>query len=600
MIVFGLLNLVIEHAKFYPITNIERSTTMTTVADILVESLIELGVKRVYGIVGDSLNGITDSILKKKTIQWIHTRHEEAAALAAGAEAQLTGELSVCAGSCGPGNMHLINGLYDAHRSNAPVLAIAAHIPSAEIGGGYFQETHPQRLFKDCSHFCELVSSPEQMPRMLGMAIQAALSQRGVAVLVIPGDVALKTIAQGNPIRWPCAPVPKIIPNETDLQRIANVLNHSDRITLLCGYGCKGAHQSLMKLGEVLQSPMVHALRGKEHVEYDNPYSVGMTGFIGFSSGYYAMEACETLLLLGTSFPYRQFYPSHANVIQIDICGSQLGRRYPVDIGVVGDVKDTIDALLPLLKPHTNTSHLNRARKHYENAREKLDRLARGDAGQVPIHPQYLTKIVSEKAEDNAIFTCDVGTPTVWAARYLKMNGTRRLLGSFNHGTMANALSQAIGAQATFPEQQVIALCGDGGFSMLLGDFITLRQMNLPVKVIVFNNGTLGFVELEMKAAGFLDIGTELTNTDFAKMATALGIYGARVEDPADLESAIEGAFAHEGPALIDVVVNRMELSLPPKLKAEQIKGFSLYLAKAILNGRGNEVYELVRTNLWQ
>ncbi len=570
-----------------------------TVASVLIETLVALGVDRIYGIVGDSLNGITDAIRQQKKLKWVHTRHEESAALAAGAEAQLTGQLAVCAGSCGPGNLHLINGLFDANRSNAPVLAIAAHIPTVEIGSEYFQETHPQILFKECSVYCELVSSEEQMPRMLGMAIQAALSKNGVAVLVISGDIALSHASQQTPIIWPRKATPQIIPHPDELKKMAALLEKG-RVTVLCGHGCREAHSELMQLCETLKAPMVHALRGKEYLEFDNPYDVGMTGFIGFSSGYYAMEDCEILLMLGTSFPYRQFYPSHAKVIQVDINGEAIGRRCPVDLGIVGDVKATLVALLPLLKQRSDARFLEKAKKHYQKARKDLDVLAEKSSQSHLIHPQYLAKSVSELAAKDAIFTCDVGTPTVWAARYLKMNGKRRLLGSFNHGTMANALSQAIGAQATFPERQTIALCGDGGLSMLLGDFLTLGQMNLCVKVIVFNNGCLGFVDLEMKASGFLSFGTDLHNPDFAKMANSMGIYAQRVEDSNQLEGRLSDVLAHPGPALLDVVTNSLELVLPPSLKAEQVKGFSLYLLKAIMDGRGSEVLELTKSNLWR
>ena len=571
-----------------------------TVADVLVNTLELAGVKRIFGIVGDSLNGITDSLLRKKSIQWVHTRHEEVAAFAAGAEAYLTGELAVCAGSCGPGNLHLINGLYDCQRNQVPVLAIAAHIPSVEIGGDYFQATHPEILFKECSHFCELVSSADQIPRMLALAMQTAITKRGVAVLVIPGDVALSTAIHKEPVQLLPEPKPSILPNPEELLKIATLLNQSEKVTVMCGNGCKDAHAELMALCDALQSPMVHALRGKEIVEYDNPYDVGMTGFIGSASGYYAMESCDTLLLLGTSFPYRQFYPTDARVIQIDIAGEKIGQRCKVDIGVIGKIKDTLPALLPLLTKKQNRTHLDTALEHYKKSRKILDDLATGTPGRLPIHPQYVAKCISEAAADNTIFTCDVGTPTIWAARYLKMNGKRRLLGSFNHGSMANALAQAIGAQATFPNRQVVAMCGDGGFTMLLGDLITLTQENLPVKVVIFNNGTLGFVELEMKAAGFLDTGTELRNPNFAAMATAMGIFSIRVEDPADVQTALQKAFAHNGPAVIDMVTNRMELSMPPKITAEQVKGFGLYVAKAILNDRADEVIELAKSNLWR
>ncbi len=571
---------------------------MARVADILVDTLSSIGVKRIYGIVGDSLNGITEALRAKKNIDWIHTRHEEVAAFAAGAEAHLTNQLTVCAGSCGPGNLHLINGLYDCHRNRVPVLAIAAQIPSSEIGSGYFQETDPKALFKECSHFCEVVQSADQMPRILALAAQAALNQRGVAVIIISGDIALQEATVTHIPQAIRQAQPTIVPNAVELKKLADILNHSQKVTILCGAGCAGAHPELLALCKTLKSPTVHALRGKEYVEYDNPYDVGMTGFIGFASGYYAMEDCDTLVLLGTSFPYRQFYPSHAKVVQIDLRGEQLGRRCALEYGVVGDVKATIQALLPLLHEKQDDLHLQQARKHYQKSRQSLDELAHGK--KAPIHPQHLARVVSDLAKEDTVFTCDVGTPTVWSARYLKMNGKRRLIGSFNHGSMANALAQAIGAQASHPGREVIALCGDGGFSMLMGDFITLTQQKLPVKVIVFNNGVLGFVEMEMKANGFLNTGTDLINPNFAKMAEAMGVYAVRVEDPNELEAAVKKALAHPGPVLIDVVTNRMELVMPPKVKMQEVKGFNLYLMKAIMDGRGMDVIDLAKTNLWR
>jgi pyruvate dehydrogenase (quinone) len=571
---------------------------MTTVADVFIDALEYVGIKRIYGIVGDSLNGLTKALQKRKTIEWIHTRHEEVAAFAAGAEAQLTGELAVCAGSCGPGNTHLINGLYDCQRSNAPVLAIAAHIPTPEIGGDYFQETHPNILFKECSCYCEVISSVEQMPRLIKIAIQTAITKRGVAVLVISGDVALQEMRKQAFGTWPITTKPTVIPEQALLEDIANRLNAANKITIFCGYGAADAHESLMALCNKLHSPTVHTIRGKPFIEYDNPYDVGMTGLIGFSSGYYAMESCEVLLLLGTSFPYRQFYPSKADIIQIDLNGEQLGKRANIAVGAVGDVNSTIQALLPLLKKKKDSSHLDQAVGHYKRARADLDTLA--CANDKLIHPQFLARLIDEEASEDAVFTADVGTPTVWAARYLQMNGKRRLLGSFNHGSMANALAQAIGAQAAYPQRQIVALCGDGGFSMLMGDILTLIQQKLPVKTIIFNNGTLGFVEMEMHVGGMLEFGTELDNPNFAKMADAAGIKGFRVDDAAKLRDALRSAFAHEGPALVDVRVNRNELVMPPTISAAQVKGFSLYVMKAIINGQGTEVLDLVKTNLWR
>jgi len=574
---------------------------MPTVAESLVSTLAAAGVKRIYGIVGDSLNGITDAIRRQKTIEWVHVRHEEVAAFAAGADAHVSGELAVCAGSCGPGNLHLINGLFDCHRSSVPVLAIAAHIPSAEIGSDYFQETHPESLFKECSHYCQLVSTPAQMPRALETAMTTAIARRGVAVIVLSGDVALQsgehleaTTSYQKPVK------PLIRPLDQDLDRLAKLLNESDRITLLCGAGCAGAHNELVKLGGVLKAPMVHALRGKEYVEYDNPYDVGMTGLIGFSSGYYAMLGCDVLLMLGTDFPYRQFYPSDAKIVQVDIRGEKLGNRAPLTMGLVGDVQSTLTALLPRLREKGDRKFLDKALSHYHASRKELNELATGRAGHTPIHPQYLTRMLSDAASDDAIFTCDVGTPSIWAARYLKMNGKRRLIGSFNHGSMANAMPQAIGAQAAFPGRQVISLSGDGGFTMLMGDLLTLTQMNLPVKVVVYHNSKLSFVDLEMKASGYLPTGVDLKNPDFAKMAEAVGIPGIRVADPANLEGAISQALAHRGPVLLDVLTAPQELAMPPKIEFEQAYGFGMFMLKAVLSGRGGEIVELAKTNIFR
>ena len=568
------------------------------VAELCVEVLAAAGVERIYGVAGDSLNGITDSVRTRKGMAWVGVRHEETAAFAAGAEAALTGKLAVCAGSCGPGNLHLINGLYDAQRSRVPVLAIAAHIPSQEIGSSYFQETHPEHLFKECSVYCELVSSPSQIPRTLEIAIQTAIAKRGVAVIVLPGDVALAdAVNTGRRVEF-TTERSEVIPGKEKMAQLAQLLNQSHRVTILAGAGCQGAHDELMAAAGKLQAPIVHALRGKEFIEYDNPYDVGMTGLLGFSSGYHAMMNCDTLLMLGTDFPYQQFYPQKARIVQIDLREEQIGRRSHVDLGLAGGVKETLRDLLPLLQQKQDATFLRACRNHYHDTRKDLDALAVGKPGQRPIHPQYVAKVLNEVAADNAIFTVDVGTPVIWAARYLTMNGKRRLLGSFNHGSMANALPHAIGAQATHPGRQVVTLSGDGGLSMLMGDLLSLRQLNLPVKLIVFNNGSLGFVELEMKATGFLSHATDLVNPDFTQIAQGAGLLGIHVDDPEQVRPALERAFAHQGPALVDIAVNRHELAMPPSLKLDQVVDFNLYLMKAILNGRGDEIIELARTNL--
>jgi pyruvate dehydrogenase (quinone) len=571
---------------------------MATVGEVLVQTLVEAGVKRVYGVVGDSLNGLTDTIRKSGQIEWLHVRHEEVAAFAAGAEAHLTNEIAVCAGSCGPGNLHLINGLFDCYRSRVPVLAIAAQIPSEQIGSGYFQETHPEHLFKDCSDYCELISQPEQMPRILAIAMRTAITKRGVAVIVLPGDVALRECPNEAITLGISTSTSVVRPPDNEVHLAASLLNESGKITILAGAGCKEAHEELIAVAQRLKAPVVHAMRGKEFIEYDNPYDVGMTGLLGFSSGYHAMMSCDALLMLGTDFPYQQFYPKDAKIIQVDIRGEQIGRRTKVDLGLVGTVKDTLHTLLPLLGETLDTSHLDTCVDHYKNARQGLDDLAVGEPGHTPVHPQYVAKIVNELASDDAIFTCDVGTPTIWAARYLQMNGKRRLLGSLIHGSMANALPQAIGAQAANAGRQVISLSGDGGLAMLLGDLLTLKQLNLPVKLVIFNNSSLAFVELEMKAAGLVDYGTDLVNPNFAQLAEAADILGIRVEKPEDLRPALERAFAHSGPALVEVIVHRQELSMPPTISAEQALGFGLYMLRAVMNGRGDEIVDLVKTNL--
>ena len=569
-----------------------------TIADLLVETLSDAGVKRIWGVTGDSLNGINDSLRRFKRIEWVPVRHEETAAFAAGAEAAVTGKLAVCAGSCGPGNMHLINGLYDCWRNRVPVLAIAAHIPSTEIGLGYFQETHPQALFRECADFVELVSNPAQMPEILYRAMNTAIGKQGVAVLVLPGDVALPEAPAASPRHWVAEQPQRIAPTSTEIDRLVGLLNQAKAPAILAGAGCAGAHTELVSVAKALKAPIVHALRGKEYVEYDNPYDVGMTGLIGFSSGYHTLMSADAVLMLGTSFPYRAFYPKEATMIQVDRDPTALGRHTTLSLGIAADVRETLSALLPKLAERSDATFLNRALDHYHKARAGLDELAQPAPASKPVHPQHLMRLVSELAAEDAVFTADVGTPTVWAARYLKMNGRRRLLGSFNHGSMANAMLQALGAQAAQPHRQVISLSGDGGFTMMMGDMLTAVQQKLPIKIILFNNSSLGFVAMEMKAGGYLDTATDLQNPDFAAMAKVAGFTSFRADDSTNLKETLTQALAHPGPVLVDVRTERNELIMPPKVQIGQAKGFSLYMLKAVLNGRGDEVVELARTNL--
>ena len=566
---------------------------MPTVARNIVDTLHASGVQRIYGIPGDSLNGLTDALRAAGTLEWVPVRHEEAAAFAASAESQITGKLSVCAGSCGPGNLHLINGLYDAQRSRTPMLAIAAHIPTEEIGSGYFQETHPQELFQECSVYVEHVSDVSQMPRLLRIAMREALEKSGVAVLVLPGDVALKDVdVEPEAI---AATESLTVPTEAELDRAAEALNTCQKVTILAGAGVAGAHEELLQIAERLQAPVVHALRGKEHIEYDNPYDVGMTGLLGFSSGYRAMEDCETLLVLGADLPYPQFYPEGATVVQVDIRGEQLGRRTRVDVALVGGAEETVKALLPRLEAHRSSKHLDSATKHYAKTRKGLDSLAQ--PSKRTIHPQYLTRLIDEQADDDAVFIPDVGSPVVWACRYLTMNGRRRLIGSFSHGSMANAVSQGVGSQMAAPDRQVIALAGDGGLAMLMGELLTISQHQLPVKTVVYNNSSLNFVEVEMKAAGFVNYGTELNNPSFAGVAESVGIRGIRVESSKELPAAVADFLAHDGPCVLDVVTERQELSMPPTITAEQAKGFTLYAVRTVMSGKGDELVDLTKAN---
>ena len=568
-----------------------------TVAEALVSTLAERGVRRVYGIVGDSLNPVTDAIRRSGTIDWIHVRNEEAGAFAAGADAELTGKLAVCAGSCGPGNLHLINGLFDAQRNGASVLAIAAQIPSSEIGTGYFQETHPTELFRECSHYCELVSHPRQFPRVLQTAMQHAIARRGVSVVVLPGDVAGMDVPSDVFANGAFDAVPVVRPADADLARLAELLNTARTVTLFCGIGSAGAHREVLALAEKLKAPVGYSLRGKQFVEHDNPYAVGMTGLLGWGAAYDAMHTCDVLLLLGTDFPYDPFMPTSPRIAQIDVRAERLGRRSKLDLGLCGDVRDTIEALLPLVEAKADRSFLDAMCERHEHARRKLRRYVDHVGTRRPIHPEHVAATLDELASSDAVFTIDTGMCSVWAARYLHAAKDRRFLGSFNHGSMANALPQAIGAQVAYPDRQVISLSGDGGLAMLMGELLTLRQHELPVKVICFNNHSLGMVQLEMEVAGFPHHATELKNPSFAALGEALGLTSVRVEDPADVRSGLERVLASKGPALLDVVTDPNVLAMPPKATLAQAKGFALAMTKMVFAGELDDVTGTIKSN---
>ena len=567
------------------------------ISDVLIEVLANAGIERIYGITGDSLNSVNDSLRRNGKIAFEHVRHEETAAFAAGAEASLTHKLTVCAGSSGPGNLHLINGLFDCHRNRVPVLAIASHIPQSEVGLNYFQETHPENLFKECSCFCELISNPKQMPEILFRAMNAAVGNQDVAVIVLPGDVAvMETEIDELPV-WHHPRLPHIVPQREDIEEMSAHLEKGERITLFCGAGCEGAHDEVVELAKRLQAPVVHAFRCKEWVEWDNPYDVGMTGLLGYTSGYRAIEQCDTLVMLGTDFPYRPFYPENAKVIQVDRDPSALGRRVPLTQGIIGTVKDTLKELLPLVGQRENTEFIETIRKEYTKFRENLDGYAAAEPDGVAIHPQYFVNRLNKLAAEDAIFTFDVGTPVIWTARHLKTNGKRRILGSYNHGSMANAMMHAIGAQNACPNRQVISLSGDGGFTMMMGEMLTLKQLNLPVKIFVFNNEELSFIAMEMKASGYLDYATDFVNPDFGKLAEAAGIKGVSIQNSSEVDEKIMEALNHNGPVIVNVRVDKQELAMPPKIAYQQAKGFSKYLINAILDGRGTELKEMAKTN---
>ncbi|MFF8957576.1 pyruvate dehydrogenase [Streptomyces sp. NPDC014894] len=569
------------------------------VAEQFVDILVRAGVRRLYGVVGDSLNPVVDAIRRNSAIDWIQVRHEETAAFAAGAEAQITGTLAACAGSCGPGNLHLINGLYDAHRSMAPVLALASHIPSGEIGLGYFQETHPDQLFRECSHYSEMISNPQQMPRLLQTAIQHAIGRSGVSVVTLPGDIASQPAPEKSVEHALVTSRPSVRPGDDEIDKLVRLIDGANRVTLFCGSGTAGAHAEVMQFAERVKSPVGHALRGKEWIQYDNPYDVGMSGLLGYGAAYEATHECDLLILLGTDFPYNAFLPDDVKIVQVDIRPENLGRRSQLALAVWGDVRETLRCVIPRVRAKTDRKFLDKMLKKHADALEGVIKAyTRKVEKHVPIHPEYVASVLDELAADDAVFTVDTGMCNVWAARYLSPNGRRRIIGSFSHGSMANALPQAIGAQLVDRRRQVVSLSGDGGFTMLMGDFLTLVQYDLPVKVVLFNNSSLGMVELEMLVAGLPSYGTTNVNPDFAALARAAGAHGVRVEKPKQLAGALKDAFRHKGPALVDVVTDPNALSIPPRISAEMVTGFALSASKIVLNGGVGRMVQMARSNL--
>ncbi|RWY55463.1 thiamine pyrophosphate-dependent enzyme [Mucilaginibacter gilvus] len=570
---------------------------MANVADQLVSMLVNAGIKRIYAVTGDSLNEVNDAVRREGSIQWIHVRHEEAGAYAAGAEAQITGTLACCAGSSGPGHVHLINGLYDAHRSGAPVIAIASTIPSFEYGTEYFQETNTIKLFDDCSHYNQVATTAKQFPRMLQAGIQAAINRKGVAVIGLPGDLTGMDSEEITTATANFNPRAVVRPSDVDLNQLAGLLNHHKKITIFCGIGAAEAHDEVVQLSQRLNATVAYSFRAKMDIQYDNPNEVGMTGLLGLPSAYHSMHESDLLLLLGTDFPYTPFMPTGCKIVQIDTKPERIGRRAKVEVGLCGDVKDTLTALLPLITQSTDDSFLKAQLELYAGVKENMKIYVDDMGKKENIHPEYIASLLDELATNDAIFTVDTGMSCVWGSRYINATGKRKMVGSFNHGSMANAMPQAIGAALACPGRQVIALCGDGGLSMLLGDLATITQYNLPVKIIVFNNRSLGMVKLEMEVAGLPDWQTEMHNPDFAMVAKAMGIKGIAVKDPDDAKQALREALMYNGPALVNIFTDPNALAMPPKIELGQVKGMALSMTKLMLNGRMDEVLDTVKAN---
>lgn len=570
----------------------------TTVAEQLIAVLYGAGVRRIYGLVGDSLNPIADAVRRHPDFEWVHTHNEEAAAFAAAADAQVTGTLAVCAGSCGPGNTHLLQGLYDAHRSAAPVLAIASHIPSRQIGTGYFQETHPERVFADCSHFAEMVNGPEQMPRLLRIAMQTAVGRHGVAVLTIPGDIGALPAANETDASPLSDHEPVVMPPDADVRELAERINDAKSVTLFAGAGIRDARAQVLKLAGTLNAPIGHSLGGKEWIQYDNPYDVGMSGLLGYGACYEAVHEADLLILLGTDFPYDAFLPG-SRTIQIDRDAARLGRRIPLELGVTGDIRATLAAVLPLLKPRTDRRFLDRMLSRHAKALERVVSAYTHDIETMrPIHPEYVAAQIDDLAADDAIFTVDTGMCNVWAARYITPTPRRRVIGSFRHGSMANALPHAIGAQIAAPGRQVISMSGDGGLSMLMGELLTARERGLPLTVVVFNNGSLGMIRLEMMVSGYPYFATDHGTADYAAIAAACGLDAVSVDDPANLRPALADAFASSRPTLVDVRTDPNALSLPPHITTEEVRGFALASTRTVLDGGVGRMLDMARSNL--
>lgn len=569
---------------------------MAKVAQQLVDMLVVAGIKRIYAVTGDSLNEFNNAVSKTPEVQWIHVRHEEVGAFAAAAEAELTG-LACCAGSSGPGHVHLINGLYDAHRSGVPVIAIAATCATIEFGTDYFQETNVTKLFDDCSHYNQIVTTPAQLPRMTQGAIQHAVHKKGVAVIGLPGDISALPAVENHSSNLNFFSRARVIPEKRDLTELAAILNKYPKICLFCGIGAADAHDEVVGLAELLKAPVGYSFRGKMSIQHDNPYEVGMTGLLGLPSAYHSMHESDVVLLLGTDFPYVPFMPTDKIIIQIDITPEKIGRRAKITMGLHGDIKESLQALMPLLTVKSDDSFLKAQLYIYEKVKDHLSIYVKDAGKHDAIHPEAVASVLDRLASNDAVFTVDTGMCCVWGSRYIRSTGKRHMLGSFIHGSMANALPQAIGAALCCPARNVVAMCGDGGISMLIGDLATVKQYNLPIKIIVFNNRSLGMVKLEMEVIGLPDNQTDMVNPEFEKVAEAYGIKGIKISDPEKLASSLEEAFAYKGPVLVNIMTDPNALAMPPKIEMKMVKGLAVSMTKLMLGGKFIEVLDTVKSN---
>lgn len=566
------------------------------IAEQIVQMLESANVKRIYAVTGDSLNYLNVAV-KNSSIEWIHVRHEEVGAYAAAAEAELDG-FAVCAGSCGPGHVHLINGAYEAHRSHVPMLVIASTISSWEMGTDYFQETNTIKLFDDCSYYNQMITRPEQVQRMVQTAMQHAITKKGVAVIGLPGDVSELEAQEATTSTTLFRPEPVIVPSSPELSELASLINENEKITLFCGIGAAHSNAEVIALSSHLKAPVGYSFRGKMAIQPNNPNEVGLTGLLGLPSAYHAMHEADVLLLLGTDFPYEKFMPTNAKIVQIDERPERLGRRANLTLGLAGDVKATINALLPLLTEKTDTAFLDKQLQLYKKVKENQMTYVNDPGKEDAIQPEYVTYLLDKHAKKDTIFTVDTGMCCVWGARFISGTGQRKLLGSFNHGSMANAMPMAIGASLAHPERQVIALCGDGGISMLLGDLATIFQYKLPIKLIIYNNRSLGMVKLEMEVGGIPDNETTMINPDFAMVAHAMGFPGKNVHKPEEVEKAIQDCLEYDGPYLLNLFTNANALALPPKIEANQVLGMAKSMAQMMLGGKMDEALETVKSNI--